>query len=529
MSAPTSTAAPTTASLAQQAHGYFVARQWGQALAVYQVLAKVHRHALVDHAQALCLVGLGRMEDALNMLDAALLKDPAHWASSLMKARLLTHQGRVDDAQRILQQHADHPDAGPEARLDLGLLELSDLGNPLAARQYLEPLLGNPAVAEKAQAAWWVSNLYDRDCTALQLTQHLHRFARQHLVPSEADAKQIAMAKATAPARMFTKRRRIGLLSPLFTASPVYFLTISTFKAMVAHADLVFYDRSEKKGDWATQQFKAIASTWRTCHQHSPLQLAHLMVHDQLDAIIDLGGWMDWGGLKALAFRPAPRQIKWVGGQSTSTGMSCFDGFVCDQWHVPDNLSHLYSEPLIRVPGGYADYTPPAYMPQALPLSKRAGGYGVISNPNKFSRVFFAHLAMQVMPKVMQGKVPLIFIERRFEREPLRNRVLQSLVEHGFAQAHAAHAAGMIKFLAPRNHPEFLHSLSHLTALLDTFPYSSGLTAAEADALEVPIAVRTGELFCERHSHALQQKKLHWGKQPVVRGPSIAQYLMDYL
>lgn len=529
MNTSSSTAALNTPSLAQQAHRHFVARNWGQALAVYQVLGKVHQHALVDHAQALCLVGLGKMEEALLMLDSALLKDQGHWASSLMKARLLTHQGKVDDAQRILQQHADHPHAGLEARLDLGLLELSELGNPLAARHYLEPLLSQPAVAEKAQAAWWVSNLYDRDCTALQLTQHLNRFARNHLAPSEADAQHFNAFKAKVPARMFTTRRRIGLISPLFTASPVYFLTISTLRAMAQQADLVFYDRNEKKSDWATQQFKAIASAWRPCHQHTALQLAELMAQDQLDAVIDLGGWMDWGGLKALAHRPAPRQIKWVGGQSTSTGMNCFDGFVCDEWHVPENLAHLYSEPLIQVPGGYADYTPPVYMPAPLPLSKRSGGYGVISNPNKLSRAFFAHLALQVLPKVMQGNVPLIFIERRFQRESLRNRVLQSLVEHGFDQAQTVHATGLIKFMAPRNHPEFLQCLSHLTALIDTFPYSSGLTAAEADALEVPIAVRSGELFCERHSHALHQKKLHWGKKPVVRGPSIAQHLMDYL
>lgn len=529
MSTTASTPVLDTPSLAKQAHTHFVARNWGQALAIYQVLGKVHQHALVDHAQALCLVGLGKMDEAIQMLDSALLKDPGHWASSLMKARLLTHQRRVDDAQQILKQYANHPEAGLEAKLDLGLLELSDLGNPLAAREYLEPLLSQAPVAEKAQAAWWVSNLYDRDCTALQLTQHLNRFAREHLCASEADSQLFNAFKAKAPARMFTKRRRVGLISPLFTASPVYFLTISTLRAMAQQADLVFYDRNEKKGDWATQQFKAIAALWRPCHQHAPLQLAELMVQDQLDAVIDLGGWMDWGGLKALAYRPAPRQIKWVGGQSTSTGMSCFDGFVCDEWHVPDNLAHLYSEPLIRVPGGYADYTPPVYMPAPVPMSKRSGGYGVISNPNKLSRAFFAHLAMNVLPKVMQGNASLLFIERRFQREPLRERVLQELASHGFAQARAAHAKGYIKFLAPCNHPEFLHCLSHLTALIDTFPYSSGLTAAEADALEVPIAVRSGELFCERHSHALQQKKNYWGKQPIVRGPSIAQHLMDYL
>lgn len=518
-----------TKTLAQEAHKHFVARNWAQALSLYQLLGRVHSHALVDHAQALCLIGLGKMDEALGYLDEALKKDPAHWSSSLMKARLLTHQGNSQEARNLFLAHIDHEQAGLEARLDLGLLELSDLGNPLAARDYLEPLLKEPAVAEKAQAAWWVTNLYDRDCTALQLTQHLHRFATEHLMPFEKDLQAFMALKSRLPARTFNKRRRIGLVSPLFTASPVYFLTISTLRVLAQQAELVFYDRNEKKSDWATAQFKGLATAWRPCHQHSPVQLAMLMAQDQLDAVIDLGGWMDWGGLKALAFRPAPRQLKWVGGQSSSTGMKCFDGFVCDEWHVPANLEHLYSEPLIRIPGGYADYTPPVYMPAPLPLSKRNGGYGVISNPNKLSRVFFEHLAQQVLPKVAVGFTPLVFIERRFSRPELRERVLSALEQAGYTEARRMNDKGLIRFLAPKNHPEFLTGLSHLTALIDTFPYSSGLTAAEADALEVPIAVRAGKLFCERHSHALQQKKLFWGKVHRVRGPAIAQHLMDYL
>ena len=35
--------------------------------------------------------------------------------------------------------------------------------------------------------------------------------------------------------------------------------------------------------------------------------------------------------------------------------------------------------------------------------------------------------------------------------------------------------------------------------MLDTFPYSSGLTAQEARAMGVQVQTRVGTLFCERH------------------------------
>jgi predicted O-linked N-acetylglucosamine transferase (SPINDLY family) len=39
--------------------------------------------------------------------------------------------------------------------------------------------------------------------------------------------------------------------------------------------------------------------------------------------------------------------------------------------------------------------------------------------------------------------------------------------------------------------------------MLDTFPYSSGLTAREAKAMDVKVRAKVGTLFCERHCASL--------------------------
>ena len=39
--------------------------------------------------------------------------------------------------------------------------------------------------------------------------------------------------------------------------------------------------------------------------------------------------------------------------------------------------------------------------------------------------------------------------------------------------------------------------------MLDTFPYSSGLTAREAQAMGVKVIAKAGLLFCERHTARL--------------------------
>jgi hypothetical protein len=46
----------------------------------------------------------------------------------------------------------------------------------------------------------------------------------------------------------------------------------------------------------------------------------------------------------------------------------------------------------------------------------------------------------------------------------------------------------------------YLTAVSGLSVVLDTWPYSGGLTIIEALAVGVPCFTRMGELFCERHS-----------------------------
>jgi len=54
--------------------------------------------------------------------------------------------------------------------------------------------------------------------------------------------------------------------------------------------------------------------------------------------------------------------------------------------------------------------------------------------------------------------------------------------------------------VCPSSHRQALEILGGFQTMVDTFPYSSGLTAREAVAMGLQVKVFTGELFCERHS-----------------------------
>ena len=62
-----------------------------------------------------------------------------------------------------------------------------------------------------------------------------------------------------------------------------------------------------------------------------------------------------------------------------------------------------------------------------------------------------------------------------------------------------------VEYLCPQTHLEALKMLNRHAKILDTFPYSSGLTAREAMVMGTQIEVLSvGMLFCERHTARYQ-------------------------
>jgi hypothetical protein len=56
------------------------------------------------------------------------------------------------------------------------------------------------------------------------------------------------------------------------------------------------------------------------------------------------------------------------------------------------------------------------------------------------------------------------------------------------------------EFICPTSHKEALSLLGQHGTMIDTFPYSSGLTAREALAMGLEVRGHSGVLFCERHT-----------------------------
>jgi predicted O-linked N-acetylglucosamine transferase (SPINDLY family) len=278
----------------------------------------------------------------------------------------------------------------------------------------------------------------------------------------------------------------------------VYFFCSGALRLLAQEFDLYFFSRSQRT-DWATEQLRALASGWFDVASLSAEPLDAFLRQHALDVLIDLGGWMDPIGLRAISTKPAARMYKWVGGQSVTTGLRAFDGWLSDAGQTPAGFETWFTEPLVRLPHGYVTYTPPPYMPAPVPRSAHEHVLGVIANPVKVSKAFLVALSTSLQTRKASAlPLQLRFIDKRYLHSALQERILSAL--DGAQKKLGTQLS--VQFIAPPDHQSYLSAVGQLSEMLDTFPYTGGLTTMEALTLGVACSGRAGQLYCERHTHA---------------------------
>lgn len=462
------------------------AGHWPQALAAYEAVLRQHpAHALAAHNSAVCHMTLGQLPQAIERSQQAQRLNPAQWQSGLLCAMAQHQNGQSLPALHTLQQlHRQHPTRAPIA-LELARRQLHTLCAPLQCAATVAHLLSSPEHGTQARQMTLLAQLYDRppELRADPLNQQLIAHARRHLQ---------APASTALPPPTKGTRLRIGIVSNQLHSSPVYYLAIGVLRELARQCSLTVFCRASR-GDWASDEFRRIATDWVDVQEQSVSQLTNSLRQHPVDVLIDLCGWMDPVALQALSTRPAPRQYTWVGGQSLTTGLDCFDGFITDEHHTPPGSEPLYTEPLLRMPGGYVSYSPPPYLPEPQQPPTDTLLLGLIANPAKLSAPCLQHLREHWPDWQARSPRPLQLqlIDQRYRIAPLRQRIQAQL--QGLP----------LQFITPDSHASYLQHTARLHAVIDSWPYSGGLTTLEAHSLGVPVYTRSqGTLFCERHSRA---------------------------
>ena len=251
--------------------------------------------------------------------------------------------------------------------------------------------------------------------------------------------------------------------------------------------------------DEHTRRLIAYGHHWNWVHRLSDAELSARIRHDRIDILVDCAGHTRGTRLAALAGKPAPILMGWLG-YLHATGLPAMDYRLTDAWVDPpgpdrpaDNDAAGPEMPL-RIPGGMLAYRPHPAAPDVNPLPCLARGgttFGSLNNIQKLNRYLVADWA------TLLGAVPqsrLLLQSKHLADPGVVGRVRGMFEAFGIAPARLD--------LRPAS-ADFLRTYHEIDIALDTLPYGGGATTCDALWMGVPVITQSGSRAAGRLSTSL--------------------------
>lgn len=330
------------------------------------------------------------------------------------------------------------------------------------------------------------------------------------LVSRSADGLPPRLSVSPDPDRRLT----VGLLSPDFRQhSCSYFIQSLLDSRDRSTCRIIAYDAS-KAGDEVTQRLKPLADQWRRIGRMTDADLAALIASDRVDIAMDLAGHTSGTRLAALALRPSPIRATYLG-YAHSTGMPEIDCRIVDAHTDPPGSESQATETLLRLPGCFLCYAPPADAPDVSPPPCASGAPVTFGSFNALAKINpgVIDLWARILQSVPNSR--LILKARPLGDPPVRARVHDLFASRGIESSR-------IELLswapAVQGHLALYHRID---IALDTFPYNGTTTTCEALWMGVPVVTLIGD----RHAARVGVSLLSAVGSPDLIAPSADDYV----
>lgn len=261
-------------------------------------------------------------------------------------------------------------------------------------------------------------------------------------------------------------------------------------------------------------------STFRDASSLTHDDLARLIRQDRIDILIETSGLTRGHVMPALARRAAPLQITYLGYPNT-TGCPNIDARLVDDLTDPPAADQFHSERLVRLPGCFICYAPPADAPPVsdLPSLRQPDApitFGSFNNMRKIT-VPLLHAWARLLDQVPHARI-LIKCPQLVHDANGRDLVQRF-----------AHAGGdprrMILARPLRSRSDHLSAYSAVDVALDTFPYNGTTTTCEALYMGVPVVTFVGQDQRPRHCSRVGLSLLTAAGRPEWAARSTDEYI----
>ncbi|MGH8596325.1 MAG: tetratricopeptide repeat protein, partial [Gammaproteobacteria bacterium] len=296
--------------------------------------------------------------------------------------------------------------------------------------------------------------------------------------------------------RLPERRLKIGYVSPDFRAHACAFFLEPLFRyhdrtavEVHAYAEVAFPDA-------VTARLQGLVDCWHSTVGLHDERVADQIRADGIDIVIDLAGHTASGRLLALARKPAPIQVTYLGYPAT-TGLDVVDYRLTDRWTEPAGACEdYYTEALVRLPHSLWCYQPFADMPAVTELPALRRGHLTFGSFNNFAKVGPRVIALwaRVLQAIPDSRLIAITVPAGSAQEKLK----AAFADYGIAPSRIVLRDRLLR-------QRYLDLFNEVDVALDPFPCNGGTTTCDALWMGLPVVTLIGDTFLSRASYSLLQ------------------------
>lgn len=466
--------------------------QCGNTLPAIDALEKAHALGVPDdwiyEHMGLLFTTRGQMEIARENLEMAVERHPENlnaWNTLIVVYTKLGQSEKARQAaEHVLAINPNHVNA----LLNLGSWFGDQARNDEALEQYRKALAVNPKSATAYINSLWVL-VHSSEASAQDVLSLAREFDRNLCSTHWREPNFAARDKSS------ERRLRIGWLTSDFRTHPVAAFVLPFLNKLDrTKLESVVYYNSQAADD-ITARCRAAVDQWRDVLAIGDEALANLIESDEIDILVDLNGNTEGNRLLAVACKPAPIVVTWLGFPGTS-GMSAVDyifvppdpvlteGSWCSEtpWPLPDCYGVRTGIPDVPIMPG-------------LPAerSRKPFTFGCLNNFRKVSQQAIK-LWSEILNKVPDSR--LVVVARGGTEGGLVSYIHDQFARYGVAPERLE-----IRGIQPQL--EYFNSYNDIDLGLDPFPFNGGTTGYDSIWMGVPYVTWPGNMLVSRMGKAI--------------------------
>jgi protein O-GlcNAc transferase len=327
----------------------------------------------------------------------------------------------------------------------------------------------------------------------LQITNLANTSYEQCFKAQFQSEREIIKAKLKAKEQFKNNKFKIGILSSYIHSQAAEILLIDIFKN-IDKTKYNFYsyyinDVMNFEDD-CTKEYRDLSQSFVNIKNKTPLEIAELIVDDEIDILIDTLGHVKHNSLDVFSLKPAPIQISMVGYWG-STGLPQMDYLLVQKdWTKPEEVTN-YHEKIIEVEHFYyqAKYKDIDIL-EAPCLVNDFITFGCFNRGQKINSKVLSiwSIILNLLPN---SNLILSYIA--LGEAEFREDMWVFFESQGISRTR-------IKLHEYISTEAYFHLHNEIDIVLDPFPFSGGCTTIDALWMGVPVITKKGDRTAGRFS-----------------------------